>query len=98
MVGVHGLVRQDRELTEMGTKTAAAGLAPAVAELIEAHRANVPRLRAEFGDPEEALSAFVREHFDRDALMAAYEAMLHCPGAWAEDEDEIEGELDGEDH
>jgi hypothetical protein len=82
----------------MGTKTAEAGLAPAVAELIAAHRANLPRLRAELGDPDEALSAFVREHFDRDALAAAYEAMLRYPGAWAEDEDEIEGGPDGENH
>ena len=80
----------------MATKPADARFSPALADLIEEHRAEVARLRAEFGDPEEALSAFVREHFDPDALVLAYESMLRYPGTWTDDEDEIESGADGE--
>ena len=71
----------DREKTAMATKIADVRLSPGLAELIGEHRAEVARLRAEVGDPEEALSAFVREHFDQDALAFAYDAMLRYPGA-----------------
>ena len=82
----------------MATKPADARFSPALADLIEEHRAEVARLRAEFGDPEEALSAFVREHFDPDALALAYDAMLRHPGAWPDDEVEIERGSDGARH
>jgi hypothetical protein len=80
----------------MATKIVDVRPSSALAELIEEHQAAVARLRAEVGDPEEALSAFVREHFDQTALALAYDAMLRYPGAWADDEDEIERGADGE--
>ena len=55
----------------MVVKHSTPGLPPALQRRIAEHRAEVARLRAELGDPEEALSAFVREHLDRDALAAA---------------------------
>ncbi len=46
---------------------------PAVSERlerrIEEHKAEVARLRAEIGDPREALSAFVRAHFTLEAFL-----------------------------
>ena len=68
----------------MDAKTAEARLAPGVAELIEAHRADIPRLRAEFGDPAEALDAFIRETFDRDALIRTYEEYMAGESLWEE--------------
>lgn len=40
------------------------------------------RLRAELGDPEEAWRQFVRETFDRDALIVTYEEYLANPHDW----------------
>jgi hypothetical protein len=55
---------------------AAPGLTPTIRRRIGELRAEAPRLRAELGEPEEALSAFVRAHFDRDALAAALQDEL----------------------
>ena len=38
-------------------------------ERIKQHREEVDRLRAEFGDPEQALDAFVLKHFDLRAFL-----------------------------
>lgn len=48
-------------------------LTPQLAARVEAHRAYLARLRQEQSDPLEALSAFIRKTFDRDALLATYE-------------------------
>ena len=39
-----------------------------VAEQIKQHKEEVARLREELGDPMEALSTFVREHFSYEAF------------------------------
>ena len=44
---------------------------------IEEHRAEVARFRAERGDPAEALDAFIRATFNREALIEAYEEYLN---------------------
>lgn len=54
------------------------------------HREEVARLREQLGDPEEALSAFIREHFDRDALEQAVRATFDEMGAWCDDDDDDE--------
>ena len=64
------------------------GLPPAVQRRIAELRAEAARLRAELGDPEEALSTFVREHFDREALAAALRDELEHVTATLDDEDE----------
>ena len=38
-------------------------------ERIKQHREEVDRLRAEFGDPEQALNRFVLEHFSLEAFL-----------------------------
>ena len=64
------------------TSTTAKALERRIAE----HRREVARLRERYGDPEEALSAYVRDHFDRDALASALDEQLGRPGVWWEDE------------
>ncbi len=49
--------------------TSASTQAVRMEELIRAHREEVARLRLKFGDPEEALSTFIRERFDLEALI-----------------------------
>ena len=72
------------------------GTTTALERRIAEHRLEVARLRERFGDPAESLSAFVRAHFDRDAVDAALDDQLSRPGGWLDDEREDEG--DGEDH
>jgi hypothetical protein len=49
---------------------------------IAEHHREVARLRAEFGDPDNAWRRFVRETFDRDALIATYEEYAADPAGW----------------
>jgi hypothetical protein len=76
----------------MTTPVATSALERRIAE----HRQEVTRLRERFGDPAESLSAFVREHIDRDALTAALDEQLKRPGVWLDDEQA--GETEGQDH
>ncbi|HET8524323.1 MAG TPA: hypothetical protein VFL82_13895 [Thermomicrobiales bacterium] len=48
----------------------------ALKKLLERHQAEAERLRQEMGDPEEALSAFVRAHFDIDILEDIFNEMI----------------------
>lgn len=50
---------------------------PTLDRHIEENRAEVARFRAEHGDPAEALRAFIRETFDREAVIEAYEEYLN---------------------
>lgn len=54
-----------------------------VAEQIKRHKEEVARLRAEIGDPAEALDAFVREHFTLEAFLPDGERAI-----WEMDDDE----------
>jgi hypothetical protein len=60
-----------RDAAIMIVERAAPDLTPTMRRRIGELRAEASRLRAELGEPDEALSAFVRAHFDRDALAAA---------------------------
>jgi hypothetical protein len=62
-----------------------------LAKVLSAHREEATRLRKELGDPEEALSAFVRSTFDRDALESAYQDLWEGGSFWAEDDDAPDG-------
>ncbi len=53
---------------------------------IEEHRAEVARLRAELGDPREALSAFVRSHFDLEAFLPDDPSRTDARITWWDDE------------
>lgn len=44
----------------------------------------------QYGDPEKALSSFIREHFDRDALEEALQFSLEDDSLW-EDDEEMDG-------
>lgn len=55
------------------------------------HREEAARLREELGDPGEALSAFVRATFDREALEEVYDELLRGGSFWADDEAELDG-------
>lgn len=75
-------------LAIMVVERAALGLTPTMRRRIGELRAEASRLRAELGEPEEALSAFVRAHFDRDALAAALQDELdHVTEAVDDDHD-----------
>ena len=52
------------------------GLSPTIRRRIADLRVEAARLRAELGDPEEALSTFVHHHFEQDALAAALQDEL----------------------
>jgi hypothetical protein len=52
-----------------------------LAEAIKLHKEEVARLREEIGDPLEALSAFVREHFSLECLLPDGERAI-----WEEDD------------
>ncbi len=63
---------------------------PAVSERlerrIEEHKAEVARLRAELGDPQEAFSAFIREHFDLESLLPDDPSRTDARVTWWDDE------------
>ena len=50
---------------------------PTLDRHIEENRAEVARFRAEHGDPAEALDAFIRATFNREALIETYEEYLN---------------------
>ncbi len=55
---------------------------------IKEHRAEVERLREETGDPDAALSAFVRERFERQALVPDDAPARDVSGfPWEDDDD-----------
>ncbi|MGH2533608.1 MAG: hypothetical protein ACRDJW_15020 [Thermomicrobiales bacterium] len=49
---------------------------PALERLLERHRLEAEQLRRELGDPQEALAAFVREHYDQELLAAAFQDLI----------------------
>lgn len=53
---------------------------------IAVHRQEVAQLRGQLGDPDEAWRRFVRETFDREALLATYAAYLDNPHEWLEED------------
>ena len=68
-------------------------LSPALERRLAQHRIEVERLRRGLGDPAEALSAFVREHYDQAALSLAFQEMCDGRGLWTDDR--AEPRLDG---
>lgn len=54
---------------------------------IEEHKAEVVRLRAELGDPQAALDAFIRETFDVEALLPDDPASPGARTTWWDDAD-----------
>ena len=76
----------------MAVETGGSTLTPALQRRILEHKEEMARLREEFGDPEEALRAFMREAFDPQALQETYEEYLRNPFAWLEGEDGLESD------
>jgi hypothetical protein len=70
----------------MVVEHAAPGINPTIRRRIDEARAEATRLRAELGEPEEALSTYVRAHFDRDALAAALQDELDHASEPVDDE------------
>lgn len=68
---------------------------PAVSERMERriaeHKAEVARLRAELGDPREALSAFVRSHFSLEAFLPDDPSRTDARTTWQDDEADDQG-------
>ena len=57
-------------------------------ERIKQHKEEVARLREQFGDPEEALFQFVREHFSPEAFVPDDQPLRDSNGmTWEEDDD-----------
>jgi hypothetical protein len=54
--------------------------------VLAAHREEAARLREELGDPAEALSSWVREHYNRADPEQVYDDMLRGVSFWAEDD------------
>ena len=59
-------------------------ISPDLQRVLDWHRAEAARLREELGDPMEAMSAFVREHFDRESLE---ESLREGGSFWVDDDD-----------
>ncbi|MGH2560513.1 MAG: hypothetical protein ACRDJH_15735 [Thermomicrobiales bacterium] len=54
--------------------------------VLAAHREEAARLREELGDPAEALSSFVREQYDREALEEVAREMREGASFWHDDD------------
>jgi hypothetical protein len=74
----------DRRRTAVATKALTARPLPSLEQRIAAHKEEVARFRAEHGDPAEALDAFIRETFDRGALIRTYEEYMAGESLWEE--------------
>ena len=66
----------------MATKPTSVSPTPALARRLREHREEVARLRARYGDPGEALTAFMREHFSEQALARTYREQEAERSAW----------------
>ena len=66
-------------------------LTPQLAARVEAHHAYLANRRREQPDPLEALDEFVRNTFDRDALLATYEEFRNVGRVVREVADPIDG-------
>lgn len=65
-------------------------ISPHLRRILDEHRREAARLREKWGDPEEALSAFVREHFDPEALAEVMRESEGGASFW-HDDDELNG-------
>ena len=72
-------------IVRTSTSTQAAWLEKRLKE----HRAQVAQLRNRFGDPEEALSKFIRERFELEALMPK-DRTVDEPEATTQADDDID--------
>lgn len=72
----------------MNTKVSMHRPNPTLDRHIEEARAEAARFRAEHGDPVEALHAFIRETFDREALIETYEEYLNGDRGLPEPDDD----------
>ncbi len=54
---------------------------------LERHREEVARLRAEFGNPQEALFAFTRDHFDFFSFFSDARDHRRRESEWNDDDD-----------
>lgn len=62
-------------------------VSPDLQRVFDLYHEEAQRLQEKYGDPEEALSSFIREHFDREALEEALIASLEGEGLWNDDEE-----------
>lgn len=60
-----------------------------LAQLIKEHKEEVARLRAEIGDPAEALDKFVRDTFDLESFFPDPPSQEEPWERWAEDDDDL---------
>lgn len=72
----------------MAAQTTKPTISPHLQRILDEHRKEAARLRKKFGDPEEALSAFVREHFDPEALAEAAREADKGASFWNDDNDD----------
>lgn len=66
----------------MATPATKQTISPHLQRILDEHRKEAARLREKLGDPDEALSAFVREHFDREALEEAIRGFQEGTSLW----------------
>ena len=64
----------------MATETVRETPAQALDRHIREHREEAARLREQYGDPDAALSAFVRANFTWEALSESYQEVRDHPG------------------
>lgn len=62
-------------------------ISPELQKVLDWHREEAARLREKLGDPEEAMSAFVREHFDQKALEQVAREMRNGASFWNDDDE-----------
>lgn len=62
-------------------------VSPHLQRVWDRHREEAARLREQYGDPEDAVSSFIRTHFDREALEEALRASLEGEALWDDDEE-----------
>lgn len=71
----------------MATPATKQTISPHLQRILDEHRREVARLREKFGDPDEALSAFVREHFDPEALAEVIRESEEGASFWNDDDE-----------
>jgi hypothetical protein len=62
-------------------------ISPELQRVLDWHRAEAARLREKLGDPEEAMAAFVREHFDQEAAAQVAREMRNGASFWNDDDE-----------
>lgn len=73
----------------MVTHSTKPSLSPALERTLAWHAQEAKRLRQAYGDPSEALTAFVLEHYDQEALAEAFDDLINRGNPWDDWDDDV---------